>query len=68
MADKAEREQAAQARKAAAGRTDDAWVAALKAERLGYVQRGLTDRVAEVDRALAAAGVKPEPKRRTAKG
>ncbi len=37
---------------------------ALEAERAGYVQRGLTDRVKQVDEALARLGGKPATKRR----
>lgn len=40
------------------------YVAALKAEREGYVRRGLTDRVAQVDAELARFDA--APKKRTA--
>lgn len=38
---------------------NDGYIAALLAEREGYVKRGLPDRVALVDAALAARGYKP---------
>lgn len=37
----------------------DALIAALRAEREGYVLRGLPDRVAEVDAQLAELGAEP---------
>lgn len=47
---------------------DPGLVAALLREREGYVTRGLSDRVAQVDAALEAAGHKVEkPKARTRK-
>lgn len=49
---------------------DPQLVAALLREREGYVMRGLSDRIAQVDAALEAAGFaaeKPEPKPRTRK-
>lgn len=49
---------------------DPQLVAALLREREGYVMRGLSDRVAQVDAELEAAGhpvAKPEPKPRTRK-
>ncbi len=64
-----EHEQAAQKR-AAALKADQprGLVEALLAERQGYVTRGLSDRVKQVDAALEAAGyvdpdAKPEPRR-----
>lgn len=45
---------------------NDAYIQALKAERLGYVNRGLTARVALVDAELARLGVKVRPERKAA--
>lgn len=40
-------------------KTEDPFIAALLRERVGYVQRGLTDRVAQVDEQLKQRGYTP---------
>ena len=54
-----ERKTAADARAAALAGDRQRIVAALNEERRGYVQRGLTDRVAEVDAQIVAYGGTP---------
>ncbi len=49
----ADRKRAAAARAQALGGRDQRFISALEVERQGYVQRGLTERVAEVDAQLA---------------
>lgn len=44
---------------------NDSMIAALKRERAGYVARGLTDRVRQVDEQLAHYGVTVEAKAET---
>lgn len=41
--------------------TEDPMVAALLRERVGYVSRGMTDRVAQVDEQLELRGYTPQP-------
>ena len=45
--------------------TEDSMVAALLREREGLVQRGLTDRVAQVDEQLRLRGVEPPADEKT---
>lgn len=58
MASKIQRTRAAKARAAAAAGDHEELVAALNEERRGYVARGLTKRVAQVDAQLKALGGK----------
>lgn len=72
MAEPTSRAAAAKARKAAAEQPadtprDDAMIAALLAERGGYVHRGLTDRVAAVDAQIRAYGGQPPAAPKTTK-
>lgn len=48
--------------------TDDPMIAGLLRERAGYAQRGLADRVAQVDEQLALRGHKPPDERETPAG
>jgi len=50
-----------------APQTEDTMVAALLREREGLVQRGLTDRVAEVDEQLKLRGAEPPAEGKSAK-
>jgi len=58
MAD-SEMQRAAEKRKAAASERGPQWIDALRAERHGYEIRGMTDRIAQVDAELEAAGAEP---------